>query len=302
MVALAASIAIAVYLLVPHALFRVLLGRFVPLRAFQESKAEEFTNASVTLIVIFLCSVFLVHHTPYLKSHPFPCSDNLASRRSDYQRVASAIYSEKEFRNDDAFWGALWRTLDRQGRFLTWYYLLVLLFSIGATLSMKFYGALQKNRFFSVAVRFVILPYVSQWYALLTPFLFSDKSTVVTADVLMTDQVLYRGEVVEYFLDGAGDLSGLILGSPRRFDKRAQLREREQWGTARDTADFWRDILSAKLYLVASQIVNLNLTYASPKAFEDNVRRELSRRGFNAKKYSVTVEFKQPPSGIGQNP
>jgi hypothetical protein len=294
-VALVASLAVAAYLLVPHAIFRVFLGRFVPLRAFQESKTEEFTNASVTLIVLFVCAVFVVHHVPYLKEYPFPCSSSAEARAADYERVASAIYSEKEFHNDDPFWGAFWRTLDRQGRFLTWYYSLVLLFSVSAVLSMRFYGSLQGNKPFSVVVRFVILPYVSQWYALLTSFLFPDKSTVVTADVLMTDQVLYRGVVVEYFLDGNGDLSGLILGTPRRFDRRAQLREREQWGTVRNTANFWRDIPSAKLYLVAAQIVNLNLTYESPKASEDDVKRELSKKIPKETKFTVTFEFNVPP-------
>jgi hypothetical protein len=294
-IALAASVVIAVYLLLPHALFRFFLARFVPLRAFQENKTEELTTASVTLALIFLCAVFTVHHVPYLKSYPFSFSDTPELKRADYQRVVSAIYSEKEFHNDDGFWNAAWRTLDRQGRFLTWYYLLVLLFALLGVATIRYYGSLRRYRLPAGAVKFSILPYVSQWYALLTPFLFSDKSTVVTADVLMTDQVLYSGKVVEYSLDKNGELSGLILGTPRRFDKRAQVRERELWGTVRGTTFFWRSIPSAKLYLVASQIVNLNLRYESPKAAEGDIRRELSKGLTKQKKFSITVEFTQPP-------
>jgi anti-sigma-K factor RskA len=81
------------------------------------------------------------------------------------------------------------------------------------------------------------------------------------------------------------------LGAPRRFDKRAQAKEKDLWGTVRSASNFWREIPSAKLYLVASQMVNLNLTYESPRAVEAGVKRELSMRINRQQKFSVTVEF-----------
>ena len=292
MVALATSAAIAVYLLIPFALFRVILSRFVPLRAFQESKTEEFTNAGITLIVIFLCSVFVVHHAPYLNVHPFPCPKDAEMRIADYQQVIGAIWSDKYFRNDASFWDALWRSARRQGRFLSWYYLLVAASSLIAVLLMHYYASLRQNhKAFAWLVKSAILPHVSQWYALLTPFLSPDKGTLVVADILTTGKILYKGQVIEYFLDKDGDLSGLILGNPRRFDRDAHIRERERWGTARGNDFFWRKIPSAKLYLFATEILNLNLSYESPKASEDDLVRQLTDRVSGKKGFTVTVNF-----------
>jgi hypothetical protein len=302
MVALAASAAIAVYLLIPYALFRVVLSRWVPVRAFQENKAEEFTNASITLIAIFICSVLIVHHIPYLKNHPFLCSNDEQLRSADYKQVVAAIWSDKEFHNNDAFWSAMWRTAERQGRFLTWYYTSVAICGISSVILMHYYGRFwQKHKIAAGLVKLTVLHHVSQWYALLTPLLSPDKDTLVIADVLMTDQVLYRGEVVDYFLDKGGNLSGLILGKPLRFDRVAHLREREAWGTVRSTKAFWREIPSANLYLFASEIVNLNLTYESPKVWADDLRRELAKQ-VPQKKFTVTFEFKTRPPILGQKP
>ena len=157
---------------------------------------------------------------------------------------------------------------------------------------MRYYGSLrQKHKAFAWLVKFAILPHVSQWYALLTPFLSPDKCTVVLADILTMDRLLYRGQVVEYFLDKNGDLSGLIIGSPRRFDRAARIRERETWGTVRKADFFWKPIPSAKLYLFASEILNLNLSYESPKASEENIMRELEGQVPGRRGFTVTIDF-----------
>lgn len=84
------------------------------------------------------------------------------------------------------------------------------------------------------------------------------------ADVLMVDNTLYSGEVADHFVNKDGDLSGLFLRDPRRFDRIRYLREKETWGTTRSTMKFWSSIPSAKLYLIAEKILNLNLNYEPP--------------------------------------
>ena len=80
----------------------------------------------------------------------------------------------------------------------------------------------------------------------------------------MTDDTLYGGELAEYFLSSDGSLLGLFLKGPRRFDRARYLKEKADWGIPRPVHTFWRNIPSAKLYLIGSHIVNLNLNYAPP--------------------------------------
>lgn len=234
MIALAVSALIAAYLLVPNALFRFVLGRIVPLRAFQEGKTEDLTRAVVTLALVYAFALAAVWYLPGCKNHPFPFSDERTLRASDYKVVAGALYSETLFRDHGAgFWDALARTVERQGRFLCWYYVLVLGFATLSGWAIRRYGGFRRNPVYSWIAEFYLLPHVSQWYVLLTPFTFADKRTAVKADVLMTDNTLYRGDVANHFIDKDGNLSGIFLSNPQRFDRRAYLREQDKWGRTR---------------------------------------------------------------------
>ena len=82
----------------------------------------------------------------------------------------------------------------------------------------------------------------------------------------MTDDTLYSGEVAEYFLGSDGSLAGLFLRNPKRFDRPRYLKEKADWGITRPVETFWRNIPSAKLYLIGAHIVNLNLNYAPATA------------------------------------
>jgi hypothetical protein len=81
---------------------------------------------------------------------------------------------------------------------------------------------------------------------------------------------------------------------PRRFDREAYVRERERWGTVRAVSAFWREIPSVKLYLFAAEIVNLNLTYESPKAAADNLRRALAKQLPARTEFTVTFQCNPP--------
>jgi hypothetical protein len=264
-IALAASALLTAYLLIPNALFRFVLGRFVPLRLFQERKTEDVTRAVFTLAFVYLAALWVVWCWPGAKTHPFNFADNPDLKSRDYQIVASSLYSEATFKEyKGEFWNAFDRALERQGRFLTWYYAFVLLLAVSSGLGIRNYGKLRRNKLFAWVADFYLLPHISQWYVVLTPFAFADKRTTVKADILMTDNTLYRGDVAEHFLDREGNLSGLFLANPLRFDRRSYFREQDAWGSARGLATFWREIPSAKLYLLADKIINLNLNYQPP--------------------------------------
>jgi hypothetical protein len=229
-IALVVSALIAGYLLVPNALFRFVLGRFVPLRVFQDRKTEDLTRAVVTLAFIYVAALLTVWYVPGCNGHPFRFPDDASLRVSDYETVAGGLYSEELFRQHQAsFWDAAWRSLERQGRLIFWYYCFVVVFAMLAGWATKHYGKLRRIKTYVWLADFYLLPHISQWYALLTPFTFSDNRTVVKADVLMTDNTLYRGDVADHFLDKDGNLSGLFLANPRRFDRVAYLREKHVW-------------------------------------------------------------------------
>jgi hypothetical protein len=289
LIALALSALLAVYLLIPNALFRFLLGSFVPVRVFQGVKAEEITRAVVTLIFLFGFAVLLVWYIPGSRSWPCGFSDTVEQKYADYTLVAGGLYSEAVFKESQQnFWSAFSRTLKRQARFVFWYYLCVVLAAWGLGVLSKRYGKMKRNHFYSVFADFYLLPHISQWYAILTGFTFPDKTTV-RADVLMTDDTLYSGEVADYFLGADGSLTGLFLRNPKRFDRPRYLKERAEWGVTRSIEKFWRPIPSAKLYLIGSQIVNLNLNYEPSSASTDVLNKYIAEYLKGPVRMTVTV-------------
>lgn len=303
MIALVVSAILAAYLLVPYGFFRFVLGRFVPLRLFQERKTEDITRAVVTLAVVYGIALWAVWSWPGCKAHPFNFPDSERLRASDYETVAGGLYSDAIFKeHEHEFWSSLIRSLDRQGRFLCWYYALVFCLALACGLGIKYYGKLRRKRIFRWTADLYLLPHISQWYVLLTPFTFADKRTKVKVDILMTDNTLYRGNVADHFVDKDGNLSGLFLADPQRFDRRAYLREQDAWHSTRSLSTFWRPIHSAsanaKLYLVADKIVNLNLNYEPPletAESEDIVKKFVYGKGI-PRNLQFTISISGPKS------
>jgi hypothetical protein len=202
-IALAFSALIAIYLLIPNALFRFFLGQFVPVKVFQGSRTEELTRAVVTLVLAFCLAMLAIWYAPICKSYPFRFPDNYAQRSSDYIVVASGFYSEVMFKDyGNVFWAALGRILKRQGRMVTWYYFFCVAFAVLYAWASKRYGRFKEWRPFAAFgshfpkmaewrpyekfADHYLLPHISQWHVILTPFTFPDPKTAVKADVLMT--------------------------------------------------------------------------------------------------------------------
>lgn len=204
--------------------------------------------------------------------------------------VVSGLHSEPLFKEyGQGFWEALWRTFKRQGRVIFWYYVLVATVAFGLGVLTRYYGTLKGNRLFSWFADIYLLPHISQWHPILTGFTFAGKTTV-KADVLMTNDVLYDGEVADYFLNSDGSLAGIFLKSPRRFERDRYLEERAKWGMTRPVATFWRNIPSAKLYLIGAKIVNLNLRYEPPEARKEILERYIE--SFFKGPYQPTVTLR----------
>jgi hypothetical protein len=158
-IALAFSALIALYLLIPHALFRYFLGLFVPVKAFQGPKTEELTRAVVTLTFIFILALCAVWYVPGSKSHPFFFADASDKRVSDYVIVAGGLSNESVFKEyGPRFWEDLSRVFERQGRMLVWYYILCTVFALLFGWASKNYGSLKGSRVYSKFADFYLIP------------------------------------------------------------------------------------------------------------------------------------------------
>ena len=124
--------------------------------------------------------------------------------------------------------------------------------------------------------------------------MFPNKEATVSADILCTDESLYNGEVKQYFLDGS-KISGLILVKPRRYDRRSYLADLDK-GLKPDKTKYWKDIPSAKLYLFADRILNINLNYVPHESLPGPVKSFIAASIGNSR-ISITLK-----SGTPQKP
>ncbi len=297
MIALAASLLLALYLIVPGFLFRLVFGMFVPLRTFVWTRTEEIYKAVITTVLPFLLACSLAWVAWPFNAYPFFVRGNDELRRADYKLVASAFYSEQTFHaSGEEFWKALTRSSRRQARLLVWYYGFVIVEALLLSFLIRRYGKFRGNRFYSKFADTLLLPNVSQWHVLLTPFIFPDRKAIVRADVLSLEGALYQGIVSDHFLSLDGMLSGLILTDPRRFDRRTYLRDKDK-GTKKDLETYWKEIPSAKLYMFADKIANINLNYEPEVPSAKAVTDIVEKLGKSGTTYTITFQVPgdQPP-------
>ena len=297
MLTLAFSVLITIYLVIPEAVFRYVFGTFVPTRSFVLTRVETVYRAVLVAIIPLLLASLLVWFVPGPNVWPFPVTGNTDQlRRSDYKIVAAAFYSDAEFTKTQLeFWPAFTRSARRQARVVVWYYLVLALTAWGAGKLATKYGIYKENILYkSLADRF-LFKYISQWYPLLTPYLL--PNTIVQADILCTNETLYQGRVTNHFLS-EGELSGIILQDPRRFNRKSYLEEKAK-GAKPNKEEYWVSIPSELMYFFADKIVNLNLSYVdlSGKAGDTrNVELYLkSQFGKMTGKLSVSVKTAAAP-------
>src|SRR5262249_13236029 len=106
-----------------------------------------------------------------------------------------------------------------------------------------------------------ILRRSSQWYVLFTGFMFpKNQKPRIFVDVLTKDNHLYKGEIADYFLDGSGNPSELLLKGFSRFRRSEFERVREK-GEKPNSNDYWTAIPGANLVVPYSNIANINIRY-----------------------------------------
>ena len=70
MIALVASVLLALYFVIPSLLFRFIYRLFIPLRVIEGSKTGEATRAVINTIVPFVLALVLVWYIPAFDSFP----------------------------------------------------------------------------------------------------------------------------------------------------------------------------------------------------------------------------------------
>jgi hypothetical protein len=259
--ALIASYVLVAFFFVPAALFRW-QPRSI-LQKIQRTRTEEITFAVtasvIPLVLSFICLDLFSHWNV------------LPGNWTDYREIFAASYSDEFFRaTQDKFWASLGRVSCGQIRLLLLLWPLALLEGYIFLVLVRNYGRWHDlpspNLLMKWRLRFVkwLLDGVSKWHVLLTPFNFVPDEHTVAADLLTVEDHLYQGHVRDYFLDKDGELSGILLDKPRRFDRRGFVAAKEKDPNT-SVESFWREIptgtFDGNLYLPADKMLSMNVRY-----------------------------------------
>lgn len=265
MLALVASAALIAYLLVPGFLFKFIFSWFIPLEKFRRNRTEELTFGAFTTLLPLTVTFLLVLNVARFGNHPYTFPDSSALVSSDYQTATASIYSENYFSaHQRDFWDSSARIAWRQTRALTWLYLFTAIEAFLFGWLGKNFGRFRRFRVYAILAERLLIPNISGWYVLLTSFMWPRKpERKVIADLLTSDDHLYRGHVVGYEVNEEGDLRGILLNEALRFDRPTYLKDKDSKPSPRKEA-YWRQIPGKNLFVFADKITTMNLSYLAP--------------------------------------
>jgi hypothetical protein len=299
MIALIASALLGLYVFAPYIFFNRVSSLFIRLKKFQRTKTEEVGAGIIVAGLPFAATLFLFWIGAIGGCCvPFPMVDSPAAKFSDYRVVFDAAYSDHYFTDhEQATWDALDRVYKRQADFLSWNYSFLLLETAGFILLTRYYWKLKDWKVYGWLASGVLLPAVSEWHILLTDFTFPpQENRSVKADIMSKDDILYRGDIAEYFLDSSGELSGLLIKNAERFQYE-KLKDDVKKDIHKDTKEYWKEIPGGgNFYLPNSNIASINIRYALPdRAFERAVLDALKKLNMNVSKVNVQRIPRQRP-------
>jgi hypothetical protein len=288
MIALVTTYFLVLYILFPGVLFRFVTSWFVELRLFERTRTQEATFAVQVALLPFFLALLGVWFLPLLRQYPFPIEpQTYAQRRADYHRITTLLTTSDSSKllvptatnavEAGEMWPSLNRILRRQARFLAWYYFFTAVEAFLFGFLASKYGDWKTiddsrskqpvtplKRLYNWAAPSLILPNISEWYMLLTNFSWPKQEKIfVRVDILQSDGLLYKGTVVDYFIDSGGKLTGIQLEAVNRFDRQAyhDAQKVAPADSPISTDDFWRNIPSSRFYIGQSSITNLNVRF-----------------------------------------
>jgi hypothetical protein len=257
-IALFATAVLVCYLLIPNAIFRLTFSLLIPARNYARTRSEELTTAALISIAPFALALWVTFHVTTPPS---------AQAWSDHKQLLhAAIYAENAAKMDSAaLWSLATRVAMGHGHFFLWYWPAIALEALLLGLAGRQYGEWCRRgplgTLYGHVAAAVILPLVSEWHLLLTPFILP-KHTRILVDVLTTDDHLYRGQG-EPFVDRDGKLTMVMITDASRFDRPGYL-DAKKMDPQADRDMFWKTIPGKKLYAFADKITNINVRYGEP--------------------------------------
>lgn len=267
MTALIASALLGLYIFVPYIFFHRFSSLFIRLKKFQRTKTDEIVFGVVVAGIPFALTLFLCWNGSITGSLvPFPLSDSHQQKVTDYRTAFSAAYSDNYFKEHQSeAWEAIDRVCKRQADFLSWNYSFVFLETVLFVLLTRSYGRLRDFKPYALFASRILIPTVSEWHILLTDFNFPPhEQRSVEVDVMSKDNLLYRGNVADYFFGASGELSGLLLKEAQRYQYDRLVDDRKA-GKVKDSGDYWKPIAGGgNFYLPSNNIATLNIRYQLP--------------------------------------
>ena len=329
MIALLTTYFLVFYVLVPGILFRFITSLFVPLKLFERTRTQEATFAVAVALVPFVLALLCVWFVPVTRHYPFPVPEGTAAeRQQDYRRVtviftsgdvskylsltgpgdaAGSSSSSPSASSSDGNWNALSHVLHRQARFLTWYFVAVMLEGCAFGFCASRYGNWQdekakgwrkvRNTLYKPLARKMILPNISEWHLLLTDFNWpARKEIFVSVDILQPDGRLYQGNVADYFIDSTGKLTGILLKHVSRFDRESYSVAKAEVPTVQpvSTSRFWINIPSRHFYVSERSISNLNVRFVPRDETLISLAETILNKQ-NTASYNIAVASKDDP-------
>lgn len=273
MIALVASLLIAVYVLGPVLIARWILGFVVPRKNLVLSKSEEITRGIVWSIVPFLLAWLLRHSGPFALP---------ANAKFDLQLFFSGLYSDSFFvQHRDEFFSAADSFYQLNRCLVLRLYTIVFIGSLCINLLIINHGRMrawlaQRSGLWSLvrwALAIFVLPRISEWHVVLSPVLLPAKRMSIEVDVLTKTGTLYSGRLADKVIAPDGDLQSLTLEGPRRF-RREQYLEAQKSDPRVKAESFWKAIPGNMFVVAASDISTLNIRHIPPvrrfgERFED---------------------------------
>jgi hypothetical protein len=292
MIALIASAGLVFYLLVPGILFKGLFSLFIPLDKFHRTRSEELTFGAFASLLPLALTFLAVLSAGWFGNHPFFFPDSPSLRTSDYQTAFSSVYSEPFFsQHQQEFWGAASRIAYRQARILVWLYFFTASEALLFGWLGKNFGRFHKFKPYEFAANKFLLPNISPWYFLLTPFMWPPKpERKVMADLLTSDDHLYRGQVVGHEVDTEGNLRGVLISGSLRFDRHTYLKDKDSDASV-SPDDYWKKIPGKNLFIFADKLATLNLSYQPPASTIPEILQQI----LSKLKIEAQVSVESPP-------
>jgi len=259
-----------VYLLAPGAIYRAVFSLSIPSKRYQRNRTEEIVFSVIATMIPFAITWLLLCLTP-IGRHP--CIGGVLTKRQAYKQIFDALVGNG-FQTGVSPSAAYLRALKEQARFIAVLWFFCIIEGTAAIFLLRHYGNYKRGSRLSTLCEKCILVHVSEWQLLFTTLTLADvdKGKSVEVDVLTTYDMLYRGQLSDWFTESDGKLAGLFLAHAERYQKDKLERDREK-GIIKSTEAYWKIIPGANMYFPANTIANYNIRYV--KSNSEAVTKEL---------------------------